>query len=258
MIQEVQALLDEYATWLKDKTSLRQLDGWVEITTPYVDRHNDYLQIYVRRQNGGFVLTDDGYVLSDLEMSGCTLETPKRQALLSMTLNGFGVRDEDARLEVVATSQNFSQRKHNLVQAMLAVNDLFCLASPTVTTLFYEDVVKWLDGARIRYTANIKLPGKSGYDHHFDFVIPKSSRQPERILKTINRPSKDTAQSAAFAWIDTRDARREALLADSRAYAILNDSEGGVSPAVVEALRSYEVRPIPWSQRESVREELAA
>ena len=33
--------------WLKDKTTLREVDGeWVEITTPYLDRHNDALQIY--------------------------------------------------------------------------------------------------------------------------------------------------------------------------------------------------------------------
>jgi hypothetical protein len=60
------------------------------LTTPYLDRHNDYLQIYARRLNGGFLLTDDGYVLEDLQQSGCKIEGPKRQALLKMTLGGFG------------------------------------------------------------------------------------------------------------------------------------------------------------------------
>jgi len=46
MIGEIQSLLDEYMRWLKEKTQLRQIDDWVEITTPYLDRHNDYLQIY--------------------------------------------------------------------------------------------------------------------------------------------------------------------------------------------------------------------
>lgn len=43
MIQEIQNLLAAYHTWLKDKTALRQIDQWVEITTPYLDRHNDLL-----------------------------------------------------------------------------------------------------------------------------------------------------------------------------------------------------------------------
>ena len=67
MINEIQGLLDEYARWLKEKTLIRQVDEWVKITTPYLDRHNDY------------VLTDAGYILQDLELSGCRLDTAKEK-----------------------------------------------------------------------------------------------------------------------------------------------------------------------------------
>ena len=255
MISDVQELLDQYWVWLKDKTKLREVDGnWIEITTPHIDRHNDYLQIYARRQNGTLVLTDDGYTIGDLTRSGCRLDSPKRQALLNMTLAGFGVQLAGDRLEVHASPENFALRKHNLIQAMLAVNDLFFLAVPMVASLFYEDVVSWLDSCEIRYTPNVKFTGKSGYDHLFDFVIPKSRKQPERILHTITRPSKDTAETAAFKWIDTRDVRAS----DSRAYALLNDQEQRVPQGVLDALTNYDIRPIVWSAREQIREELAA
>ena len=159
MIDEIEALLDQYRDWLKDKTSLREVRDWVEITTPYLDRHNDYLQIYARRENGGYVLTDDGYVLDDLAQSGCTLDTPKRQSLLTMTLNGFGVQANHGQLQVHASPENFMLRKHSLLQAMLAVNDLFYLAVPMVSSLFYEDVVAWLDLHEIRYTPKVKFSG---------------------------------------------------------------------------------------------------
>ena len=58
MIDEIQNLLDKYLLWLKDKTTLRQVQDWIEITTPYLDRHNDYMQIYVKHDNGGFVISD--------------------------------------------------------------------------------------------------------------------------------------------------------------------------------------------------------
>ena len=254
MIEEIQNLIDSYLAWLKDKTILRQVKDWVEITTPYLDRHNDYLQIYAKRQNGTYLLTDDGYVLEDLDQSGCKLESPKRQALLKITLNGFGVQEKEGRLEVHASSDNFSLRKHNLIQAMLAVNDLFYLAVPVVASLFYEDVVAWLDLHEIRYTPKVKFTGKSGFDHLFDFVIPKSRAFPERILHTINRPSRDTAQALAFSWLDTKDVRPP----DSKAYAFLNDSEQAISTSVIDALYNYEVNPILWSKREEVRQDLAA
>ena len=254
MINEIQALLDQYIAWLKDKTALRQIKDCIEITTPYLDRHNDYIQIYVRRENESYILTDDGYTIEDLKRSGCELESKKRKDLLTMTLNGFGAKLEENALVIHASSENFPLRKHNLLQAMLAVNDLFYLAVPMVASLFLEDVTSWLNLNDIRYTPKIKFTGKSGYDHLFDFVIPASRKQPERILQTINRPSRETAQRVAFSWIDTKEVRPD----NSRAYAFLNDSEHVPSASVIDALKNYDVNPVLWSRRNEVSEELAA
>lgn len=163
MIGEIDSLLTRYRDWLKERTSLREVEGWVEITTPYLDRHNDHLQIYAAKRNGGFLLTDDGHTIQDLEQSGCKLDTPKRESLLNVTLSGFGVALHEGRLEVTASPDSFPTRKHNLVQAMLAVNDLFYLAQPHVESLFYEDVVAWLDQSEIRYTPRVNFSGKTGY-----------------------------------------------------------------------------------------------
>ena len=254
MINEIQELLDKYLVWLRDKTALRKVNDWVEITTPYLDRHNDYLQIYVKKNDGGYVLTDDGYTIGDLRQSGCELESKKRKDLLAMTLNGFGVKYESDALLIQASPETFALKKHNLVQAMLAVNDLFYLAAPMVSSLFLEDVTSWLDTYEVRYTPRIKFSGKSGYDHMFDFVIPASKKYPERILQAINRPNRDTVQSFAFSWIDTKDVRPTSSLS----YALLNDSDHTPNSTVTEALKNYGVKPILWSMREEVREELAA
>jgi hypothetical protein len=253
--QEIEKLLHDYREWLKDKTTLREVNSeWVEITTPYLDRHNDMVQIYVKAENGGYLLTDDSYTVHDLEASGCNLHTEKRQDLLRMTLNGFGVRMNRDALEVHASAQTFPLRKHNLIQAMLAVNDLFYLAKPIVASLFFEDVVAWLDANDIRYTPMVKFTGISGYDHLFDFVIPKSRKAPERIMQAITRPTRETALSFINAWTDTRQVRH----ADSKAYALLNDNEQSVPAPVIDAFNNYEIRPVPWSQRVEIVSEIAA
>jgi len=254
MIDEIHTLVDNYVLWLKDKTTLRQINDFVEITTPYLDRHNDFLQIYAKRDGSNFTLTDDGYVIEDLHQSGCNLDTPKRQALLRMTLNGFGVKLNNAHLEVHATAGDFAARKHNLIQAMLAVNDLFYLAEPMIATLFFEDVESWLEINDIRYTPRVKFTGKTGYDHLFDFVIPKSHSKPERIVHAINHPNKYSAQSLAFAWVDTKEIRPP----ESSAYAFLNDTERAIPGDVTAALKNYDVNPVPWSERDSVQTVLAS
>jgi hypothetical protein len=255
MIEEVRQLVDRYAQWVRDKSVLREIgDEYVEITTPYLDRHNDYTQIYVRRDDGGFLLTDGGETIEDLRSSGCDLETKKRRDLLTATLNGFGVQRDGDSLQVRATPNTFSLRKHNLVQAILAVNDLFYLAVPVVASLFLEDVTAWLELHEVRYTPNVKFTGKSGYDHTFDFVIPASRQAPERLVRAVSRPSRDLAEALAFSWIDTKEIRP----ANSRFLAFLNDEERTPAASIVEALRSYEITPVLWGDRDTVREELVA
>lgn len=255
ILQEIEKLLSDYSVWLRDKTTLREIDeNWVEITTPFLDRHNDALQIFARVQNGGYVLTDDSYTVHDLEACGCNLDTEKRKELLKMTLTGFGVRMNNEALEVHASSDNFSARKHNLIQAILAVNDLFYLASPIVQSLFIEDVLGWLEANEVRYTPKVKFTGISGFDHLFEFVIPKSRKQPERIVQPINRPTRDSAEAFIYAWSDTREVRPP----DSKAYAVLNDMDQSISSGVLDAFRNYQIRPVPWSLRGELVTELAA
>ncbi len=50
VMEEIKDLNDSYISWLKNKTILREVDdGWFEIETPYTDRHNDFITIYVRK-----------------------------------------------------------------------------------------------------------------------------------------------------------------------------------------------------------------
>ena len=121
-------------------------------------------------------------------------------------------------------------------------------------SLFLEDVTAWLDLSEIRYTPGVKFTGKSGYDHRFDFVIPKSRTRPERVVQTITRPSRDTAQATVFSCIDTKEVRSP----ETRVYVILNDSKQTVLENVPDVMRNYGVYPILWSARDKAKDELAA
>lgn len=248
------SLIAQYYEWLKGKTAWRVINGWTEITTPYLDRHNDYIQIYLRQVGNGLELTDDGETLTDLAQSGCLLDTPKRKALLNTTLNGFGVHLYDDAIQVKATQDSFALRMHNLLQAILAVNDLFYLARSSVENFFFEDVALWMDESDIRYTPKVTFKGRTGYDHLFDFVVPKSRQQPERLLRVLNNPSKEQAQATILAWVDTKEVRPN----DSISFAVLNDKDSHISEGVIEALNNYNITPCPWSKRHSFKHRLAA
>ncbi len=253
---ECQKLINEYIDWLRSGLSVQDVGAVCELTTPFLDRHNDHLQVYATRRNGTIILSDDGYVLSDLRTSGLEVDTPKRKMVLDSVLNGLGVRAESNQLIVEASPSNVAQRLHSLVQAMLAVNDMFVMAQPRVASFFFEDVQNFLDGHDIRYTARVKLAGKSGYDHAVDFLIPKSKKRPERILQAIGSPRKENIIGYLWTLSDTRAAR--AATSEPEAYAFLNDQEQKVGGDVIEALDAYNVTPAVWSNREQYVEALAS
>jgi hypothetical protein len=254
MNTECERLVTAYLSWLKTKYSVKNIDGICEITTPFLDRHNDRLQIYVEQKNGALRLTDDGYVIGDLEMSGCALDTPNRKQMFETVLRGFGVREQNGELMIDATPETFAQKKHALLQAMIAVNDMFMTARQRVARLFIEDVTSFLEKLEVRFIPNVEFRGKSGYVHRFDFAIPKSAKMPERLLRAINTPTRDNATAFIFAWTDTKEVRSP----DAIAYAVLNDQEREPTPDVLGAFQEYAIRPILWSQRASHELELAA
>src|SRR5262245_60167200 len=115
-------LVANYISWLKNRITTEEVNGACEITTPFLDRHNDRLQIYVVPTEKGLRITADGYIISDLEGSGCSLDSQQRKKMLDVILKGYGVQEADGELFVDATVESFPWKKHSLIQAMLTVN----------------------------------------------------------------------------------------------------------------------------------------
>lgn len=251
MLREVQSLVDNYLTWLHSETELCEVNDYIEVSTPYLDRHNDYVQIYVKPERNGFLLTDCGYTIQDLELSGISIDTPRRSALLEEILNGFGItlNYPTKAFESHSSIDEFAIHKHNLIQAILAAGDLVFSVTPRGPTLFHQRVFRWLDECQIRYTPDVKLSGKSGFDHRFDFLIPKAGSNPERVFRAINVPSQESVQKLTFAWIDTRSYQAQ----DQEANAILNDSIKPVKASILQAMENYQINPYLWSLRDKTR-----
>jgi hypothetical protein len=110
------------------------LEGEIaEFTTPFVDRYNDHLQIYSKRLGADlFLLTDDGCILSELKSADVEGRGHSREKMLNDILAAYGIQREGDELRAEATSRNFGQRMHNLIQAMLTLGGMFVLARSQV------------------------------------------------------------------------------------------------------------------------------
>ncbi|SDZ16334.1 DUF1829 domain-containing protein [Tindallia californiensis] len=246
--------VDSYINWLKSKIILKEIKGFYEITTPFLDRHNDHLQIYAKQVGEKIILTDDGYVISDLLMSGCDISSPRRQNVLHTILNSLGVRLEGDAMIVDASVDNFPQKKHLLLQAMISVNDMFMMSQTRVASLFLEDVEHFLDFNDVRYTPSVQFNGKSGFAHSFDFVIPSSKKMPERLIKAINNPSREKAQTLLFSWNDIQEVRKR----KTAMFVFVNDMDKSIRSDILGAFSEYGITTIAWTKREQFLDRLIA
>lgn len=255
LMSEVHSMMDSYFAWLKSETELKKAEGdWVEIETPHLDRHNDYMSVYLRRSGREkYELSDGGAILQDLEMSGFSIDTKPRKRILDEKLTAFGVRMEGGAICVNTSRLDFPTKKHSLIQAMAAVNDIFSAPASYTGTLFFEDVQNWLDDNDVRYLPNVKISGKSGYDHMFDFSIPHSRRAPDRFLQAISSPSKDIVSKTIFSWLDIQEARE-----NSRLFIVLNDQKKKIPAGVLVAMENYELQHAGWNDIDTLREALVA
>lgn len=253
---DCQPIISSYLQWIKDNTVVKTLEEGkaCSISTPFLDRHNDHLDIYLFKDNNQIKLTDNGDTINDLRMSGFEINTDKRKKILQTTLNGFGVQmGRDDELFVDANLKNIGQKKHYLLQAILAVNDMFNLSQSIVSSLFKEDVEAYFRANDILFNKDVKLTGKSGYDYNIDFLIPASKSQPERLIKTINQAAKDTALSAIMALHDIEQMRGS----NTGRFVIYNDTDKAASAESLVALNNYGVQPIAWSEKQLCLEKFA-
>lgn len=254
-IDTARNLLENYLSWLREKTQISKIGDQVQIATPFLNQHNDHILLYIKKTEGGFEISDDSQTISELLMTGFKFTTERRNKLINVTLNSHGIELRGEELIAKASSEReFAQKKHDMLQAIMSINDLYLLAQPFVLSTFLEDVQKYLAEYDVRYVASIKVTGASGLDHYFDFVIPASRNRPERMILAMASPSRDRVSTLLFMWQDTVKARSS----DASAYAFLNDQEKPVSSYLLTALSSYKINPVLWTKRKEYAEELTA
>lgn len=239
--------VDEYLRWLKNSITEKELENCIEITTPFLDRHNDWIQIYIEEKNDNIYLTDDGYTIEDLITCGCDITTPTRKKLLQRIVNGYGIKiSDDNELYTNTTPSFFPQKKHALIQCMMAINDLYMTSRSNTISIFADEIKDFFNEKNVIYSQDVSFVGQTGFNHKFDFLVPKIKDKKETIIKSINSPTKDKVLLTLFQWEDTQKTRVD----DSQLIIFLNDNKK-IPCNIIESCNSYKTIPIPWGKRDS-------
>lgn len=241
---DIEKRIDEYLKWLKQEIRFSPLsNGYYELVTPFLDSSNDYIQFYVKEENGHLFFTDDSWTLSTLEMSGIKL-SDKRMSQIEQIATQFGVILDKSELTYKTSVKNFALGKMQFTQAMLRIGDMYLTSQSKVQTYFHEDVDDFFREKEIFASKNVSFTGKSSYPHTFDYMWSRTKTHPERVCNVISTPNKANFTSSIFSCSDTIGARR-----DSQCILIVND-EKKINEEELVAAQNYGIHVIKWSERE--------
>lgn len=251
MMLSAKDLKHEYLNWYNKHLQYESLnDNLIKINNPFKDHTLDDIVLYViKNPNDGTVtLTDDGYTMYLLEISGIDIKkSQKRKFIFSKNLETYGVKfnNKTEELYIKSPIEKFSESKHRLLQCLLFINDMYILSKPNVKNIFTEDVSEVFDENDIIYTQDIIISGHSGMSHKFEFVIPSKKDSKEKFIKTVSSPN-NSLNIKAFVT-DVNQAKVVKREKPNAFYFILDDRKKTVNLEVKNLLTESEITPINFT-----------
>ncbi len=120
--------IDKQTDWIKNNSNLKFANNSkvLEITTPFLDRHNDYIQLYIISKKKEIIISDDGFTYADLIMSGIVINSLDTKQNLGNILQNYGVGvRKNNELFITTKYNNLIENEHKLIQSIVAINNLF-------------------------------------------------------------------------------------------------------------------------------------
>ena len=122
-------LIDNYYDWLKNDTLYENIGEYTKVSTPFLDRHNDCIEFYMKfNSDGNIYITDDGYILNDLKICGFEFNTHEQRKLLKDCLCSYNITLEDGNcLTITTATSDLPFRINSYIQGMLTINNFYYL-----------------------------------------------------------------------------------------------------------------------------------
>lgn len=247
----IDSLIEDYHQFLRNRTHTKidQFTEWAVINTPFLDMFNDGVEVYVKNSDGKLFLSDDGITLKNLELCGVNFNrSNSRREILDKILLNYGIKIKENELIVEATEKNFPQQKHNLLSAILEINDLSILAKHTLSSVFREEVDAYLNGKGIIFTPWFIAKGSTGLEFNFDFHI--AGRKEEIVVKVFSGLNKQNLAAFLFSWEDIKATRQKIVNKNLKGLAVVNDVEKPIKRDYLEAFSHKGTGVLPWTKRE--------
>lgn len=111
------------------------------VFTPFMFEDGDHLSIVLKRENGTWILSDEGHTYMHLtyDLDEKDLQRGTRQKIITNALSVFTVYDREGELIISITDDRYGDALYSFVQALLRITDVTYLSRERVRSMFMED-----------------------------------------------------------------------------------------------------------------------
>lgn len=119
------------------------------VFTPFLFEDGDHLAVVLKREDGAWILSDEGHTYMHLtyDLDEKDLQKGSRQKIISNALSVFSVEDRAGELRMAIADQRFGDGLFSFVQALLKISDVSFLSRERVRSTFIEDFRSFIDAA---------------------------------------------------------------------------------------------------------------
>jgi len=232
-----------YLNWINQSNYTDLNNNWIEIKTPFTDFTGSYIYLFAKENNGKYYLTDYGNILNELDMHNIQIKGQRKKLLKKTLLNqkcDIG-KNNDIYIEF-SDINDFPKYKHQLIQSLINISDLFLTSKSNVKNLFIFDVMEFLDKNEISYSSQpYTLKGQSKLANNFDLNIGQIKKRniPTLHTRILNQVTDNTLKSLIFAVNDL-------FLSKNEKIATILNNDIKINKDDIKILRNANIEVIDW------------
>jgi len=120
-------------------------EGRFVVFTPFRFEDGDHFAIFLKNENGGWILSDEASTLMHLSYQlDEDIDSGNRGEIIQGSLAGFSVKNRNGELIIPVSEARFGDALFNFVQALMKVTDVSFLSRERVRSTFLEDFREFL------------------------------------------------------------------------------------------------------------------
>lgn len=243
-------IITGYYDWLKKNTKINKVGDYFEEVTPFLDNRNDSLLIYHKYLPDGTIeISDGGFIMDEFDILSIDVSKGKRKQVFEYVLCSYHLDLINDELVIKTNASNYSKNKHFFIQGLLKLEDMYLLNKVTVKNTFQEDVLNYFNKNNIVHLDDIKISGKSKFDHNIDLIVPGNKK--ECIINLVNNIDSNMVKTQIFTFGDIQGVRKK----ESKCFVLINDSNKAISSKYVDAFNEYNIKPLAWSDKNVLLDE---